>query len=263
MSSTADNPARLLRDIRKLVELHQNFGIDTYPRSPELTLFLETPPALPPSTSKHQPPITARPATKAPPTIEQGPIHSAQTLAEIQAEFDDCHRCPRHQGQRQLVFGAGNPKAALFIVGDFPTAGDEAAALPFSGEPGVLLTKMLKAIGLTLDDVYLASIVKCHSQDDTPPLPEQIKACLPFLLRQIDAVVPKVICAMGPLAAQTLLKSKAPLIRLRGNFHDFHGTPLMPTFHPAFLLKNEEMKKATWIDLQLIQAKLGSNKGGP
>lgn len=263
MSSTADNPARLLRDIRKLVELHQNFGIDTYPRSPELTLFLSTPSPLPPSTSKPPPPIAARPATKAPPTIEQGPTRSAQTLAEIQAEFGDCHRCPRHSDRQQIVFGTGNPKAALFIVGDFPTAAAEAAATPFSGESGALLAKMLKAIGLTLDDVYLASIVKCHSQDDAPLLPEQIKACLPFLLRQIDAVAPQVICAMGPLATQTLLKSKAPLIRLRGNFHDFRGTPLMPTFHPAFLLKNEEMKKATWIDLQLIQAKLGSNKGGP
>ncbi len=263
-ASAADNPARLLRDIRKLVGLHQDFGIEAYPRSPELALFLETPPPLPPAGSK---PSLAVPGPKVPastPKSAQSPVRAVQTLAEIEAELGDCTRCPRHETRQQLVFGCGHPQAALFIVGDFPTPGDEMAATPFSGEAGGLLSKMLKAIGLSLDDVYLSTIVKCRPRDgNEQPLPEQIKVCLPFLLRQIDAVAPKVICAMGPLVAQTLLKSKAPLIRLRGNFHDFRGIPLMPTFHPAFLIKNEEMKKATWIDLQLIQAKLGMNKTGP
>jgi len=152
--------------------------------------------------------------------------------------------------------GVGHPQARLVLVGDFPSLEDEAAAAPFSGKAEELLVKMLKAIGLGLADVYRTTVVKCRPLGPGAPSPEQITACLPLLSRQIAAIAPTVLCAMGPLAAQALLGSTTPLIRLRGKFHDYQGIPLMPTFHPAFLLNKEEMKRATWIDLQLIQARL-------
>ena len=259
-NATADTPGRFLLDLKNLLALHQDFGIESYPRSLELDHFLSS--ALPRTARESKTP-SASPAQKIPSAaLQKSPpvTRPSQTLAAIQAELGDCQRCPLHATRKQIVFGAGNPKAPLFIVGDFPSLEDEAAGTPFCGEAGDLLTKMLKAIGLERSDVYLATIVKCRVADHEAPTPEQIKTCLPFLLRQIDAVGPQVICTMGELAAQAILRSKTPLVRLRGNFHDFHGIPLMPTFHAAFLLKNPEMKRATWIDLQLIQAKLGLGK---
>jgi DNA polymerase len=255
--ATVDTPARFLLDLKKLLALHRDFGIESYPSSPELEHFLNGPSPLASSASEVRVAIAGPKISPADRTSLPPQPRSNQTLADIRAELGDCRCCSLHETRKAIVFGAGAPKASLFIVGDLPSPNDEAAGLPFSGEAGELLAKMLKAIGLGLADVYLASIVKCRTADDVMPSPEQIKTCLPFLLRQIDAVSPTVICAMGELAAQTMLRSKTPLIRLRGNFHDCHGIPMMPTFHPAFLLKNQELKKATWIDLQLIQAKLG------
>lgn len=254
-----DTPSRLLADLRKLIVLHQDFGIVSYPQSPEVVHFLNVPlPATATSGGASTPPLGQK--GKEGPAAILPPPRSTQTLLDIQAELGDCRRCPLHETRQRIVFGSGNPKAALFIVGEFPTQDDEVAEAPFSGEAKALLAKMLQAIGLGLDEVYLASVVKCRSAGNGPPLPAQVKTCLPFLLSQIDAVAPKVICAMGPLAAQTLLHSTAPLVRLRGSVHDCHGVPLIPTFHPDFLIKNTEMKKAAWTDLQLIQAKLGVAK---
>jgi len=268
-----DTPGRFLLDLKKLLALHRDFGIEAYPRSPELDHFLNS--LSPSGERKAKTPATIADQKGAPIGLKNGrplPTRSNQTLADIQAELGDCRRCPLYETRKQIVFGAGSPKASLFIVGDSPSPEDETAGTPFSGEAGELLTKMLKAIGLQLNDAYLTTIVKCRTADSVQsvldrgneaPTASQIKICLPFLLRQIDAVAPKVICTMGQLAAQTILQSKTPLVRLRGSFHDYHGIPLMPTFHPAFLLRNQEMKKAAWIDLQLIQAKLGLSKGAP
>lgn len=186
-----------------------------------------------------------------------------RTLTEIKEALGEHCRCsvlnPSASAPvgKRTIFGCGSPTARLFIVGDLPTPEDEAAGTPFSGEAGELLTRMLKAIGLDRDEVYLTTAVKCR-----PPggqdLPVLVKACLPLLIAQVEAVAPKVVCAMGQLTAQALLHTTTPLVRLRGHFHEWQHLPLMPTFHPGFLLKNLEMKKAAWIDLQLIQAKLGS-----
>lgn len=258
---TVDTPRRFLLDLKKLLGLHQAFGIADYPRSSGLEHFL-----LSPSPS---PPNLASPVSKAPPIVPQprpcpdlpttcpAATGAGQTLAEIEADLGHCQHCPSVKTNPRRVFGAGNPKAALFIVGDFPSPEDEVAGTPFSGAAGELLAKMLGAIGLSLADVYLSTVVKCQPTGNEDPTPEQIKTCLPYLFRQIACISPKVICTMGQLAAQALLQTKTPLVRLRGNFHDCQGTPLMPTFHPAFLLRHQEMKKATWIDLQLLQAKLG------
>jgi len=255
-----DDPHRLLLDLRSLIRLHRDFGIRDYPKTPAVEQFLA--PAPPPESTPERP-KTARATvatnTHAPTTAPPPPSCPPQraTLAEIAAELGDCRRCPLHGSRERLLFGSGSATATLFIVGDFPTQDDEAAQTPFGGPAGELLDRMLKAIGLERSAVYVTNTVKCRTADNGPPQQQQVATCLPFLLRQIDAVHPKVICAMGPLAAQTLLKDKTPLTRLRGHFHDHHSIPLMPTFHPSFLLKNPDMKKAAWIDLQLIQAKLG------
>lgn len=261
-TSVPDDPYRLLHEATKLVRLHRQFGIEAYPRSPGLDRLLTTRPETRPVTT----PASDRPRPEAMPTARPAPPGApapspaaGKTLAEIEAEALACDRCPRGPGQGRPLFGTGNAKAALLIVGEAPSAEDEAAGTPFSGEAGQLLARMLKAIGLGLDEAYLTFVVKCRGPEATPPA-ERLAACLPTLRRQIDAVRPQVICAMGQVAAQALLQSSQPLVRLRGRFHDCHGIPLMPTFAPDFLLHNPDMKKAAWIDLQMIQAKLGPGK---
>lgn len=246
--NTVDDPYRLLRDLRNLLGLQQSFGIPGYPKSEALSHFLEAPP--PPAMPARAPAPPVRPGrveTKAsPPAPRQSPERVIRTLAEIRQALGDCCRCSASESRGRIVFGEGSPKAALFIVGDAPTADDEASGSPFSGEAGGLLTKMLKAIGLERSEVYLTTLVKCRQGQDLPvgPPAEQVKACLPTLISQIEAVDPKVICAMGGLAAQALLHTQTPLVRLRGRFHDYHQRLLMATFEPGFLLKNPEMKGA-------------------
>ena len=245
-----------LQDVRQLVAFHQAIGIEGYPCSPELARFVAGPqqPAATPkqqttAVSKPEPPRTpsARPQTTAPAMPDT-------TLTELYTEIEGCQRCPRHQSRKKAITGEGKTGVKLLIITDFPSAEDDRSGLPMSGEPGQLLDKMLGAIGLSRDAVSLSLLTRCHA----PETPEKtvVDACLPFLLKEIMLVAPKVICAMGPLAAQKLLHTSKPLSQLRGRFHDFQGIPLIPTFSPEFLLKNPEMKKATWLDLQMIQKKI-------
>ena len=162
----------------------------------------------------------------------------------------------QQQSRNKAITGEGATGAKLLIITDAPSAEDDLSGLSMSGEPGQLLDKMLGAIGLSRDAVHLSLLTRCHAPET--PKKDEVDACLPFLLREIMLVTPKVICAMGPLAAQKLLHTNKPLSQLRGRFHDFQGLPLIPTFSPEFLLKNPEMKKATWLDLQMIQKKLQS-----
>lgn len=243
--------AGLVRDARNLVAFQQAMGIEGYPASPELSRFLR--------------PATEKKAATPTPTGERrprrpvaAPVTSASSLADLRKELGDCQRCARHEGRKNIVFGEGESGAKLLIVGEFPTADDDGAGLPFQDEAGELLMKMMGAIGLDRPDLYLANLVKCWPGDGHEPLPEEIAACQPFLLQQIAAVRPKVICAMGGLAAQALLHSKKNLLQLRGTWHKCQQIPLMPTFSPVFLLRNPEMKKAAWVDLQLIQKRLAT-----
>jgi DNA polymerase len=245
-----------LHDVRQLVAFQQAIGIEGYPRTPELARFLAGP----------QPPTPpARPQTKAasrPETIRTPPAQRQSTaaampnttLTELYAEMQGCQRCPRHQGRSKAITGEGTTRVKLLIITDAPSVEDDCSGLPMSGEPGQLLDKMLGAIGLSRNAVHLSLLTRCHAEE--PPGKEAVDACLPFLLKEIMLVAPTVICAMGPLTAQKLLRTSKPLSQLRGRFHDFQGIPLIPTFSPEFLLKNPEMKKATWLDLQMIQKKL-------
>jgi DNA polymerase len=176
------------------------------------------------------------------------------TLTGLYAEIEACRLCSRHQSRKGPITGAGTTGVKLLIIGDAPSAEDDLSGVPISGDPGLLLDKMLAAIGLNRAAVHLSLLTRCHSPE--PPGKEEVDTCLPFLLQEILLVRPTVICTMGPLSARKLLHTGKPLSQLRGRFHDFQGIPLMATFSPEFLLKNQEMKKATWLDLQMIQKKM-------
>jgi len=175
-----------------------------------------------------------------------------ETLAGIRADLGDCRRCRLCEGRKNIVFGAGDPGARLMFVGEGPGREEDLQGLPFVGEAGQLLTKMIEAMNYSRETVYICNVVKCRPPENRNPTHEEIAACSPFLLRQVKAVAPKVIVALGTFAAQTLLATKEPISRLRGKFHDYHGIPLMPTFHPAFLLRSPEKKREAWSDLQQV-----------
>jgi DNA polymerase len=174
------------------------------------------------------------------------------TLPAVREELGECTRCKLHSHRTQIVFGVGNPKADLVFVGEAPGADEDAQGEPFVGRAGQLLTKIIQAMGMQREDVYICNIIKCRPPNNRMPETEEILACQPFLLKQIQAIGPKFICALGGPAAQTLLRTKEPISRLRGRFYDFHGTPLLPTYHPAFLLRNPHEKKTVWEDMKLL-----------
>jgi uracil-DNA glycosylase family 4 len=181
---------------------------------------------------------------------------NASALEKVRTELGDCHRCPLGGLRHRIVFGEGSPDAELLFVGEAPGADEDAQGRPFVGRAGQLLTKIIDAMGLKREDVYICNILKCRPPENRNPLPEEIAACEPFLIRQIEAIRPRVICALGSFAAHTLLKSEAPISVLRGRFHSYQGIPLMPTYHPAYLLRNPGAKKQVWEDVQTIMKAL-------
>ena len=186
------------------------------------------------------------------------PVVGRETLSAIRADLGDCQRCGLVKGRKNIVFGVGNPAASLMFVGEAPGRDEDIQGEPFVGEAGQLLTKIIQAMGLGREDVYICNVLKCRPPENRNPHQEEIEACGPFLLRQVKAIAPKAIIALGTFATQTLLESKEPISRLRGRFHDYHGIPLMPTFHPAFLLRSPEKKREVWADVQQVM-KLLSN----
>jgi len=180
-----------------------------------------------------------------------------ESLEDIRSDLGDCRRCGLSKTRTHIVFGEGNPHARLVFVGEGPGYDEDMQGRPFVGAAGKLLTKIIQAMGLQREDVYICNIIECRPPKNRNPMPEEIETCFPFLERQITAIQPEVICALGKFAAQTLLNTQAPISRLRGRFHDYQGIPLMPTFHPAYLLRNPESKRATWEDIQQVMQRLG------
>jgi DNA polymerase len=180
-------------------------------------------------------------------------------LATIREELGDCQRCKLCAHRTNIVFGSGDPSATLLFVGEGPGADEDQQGLPFVGKAGQLLTRMITAMGLTRDSVYIANVIKCRPPQNRPPEPDEVASCKPFLLQQIRAIRPRIICALGAHAAQTLLETTTPISALRGRFHPFGDRgeiQLMPTFHPAYLLRNPNAKPQTWEDLQKIMAEM-------
>jgi DNA polymerase len=184
--------------------------------------------------------------------------NAAAPLQLIREDIGDCTRCRLHkQGRKQIVFGVGDPDADLMFIGEAPGADEDEQGEPFVGRAGQLLTNMIKAMGLRREDVYIANIIKCRPPANRTPERDECETCSPFLMRQIDAVKPKVIVALGAVAARTLLAINAPMSEFRGHWYDFRGTKLAVTYHPAFLLRDPRQKKETWKDLQMVMKELG------
>jgi uracil-DNA glycosylase len=185
-----------------------------------------------------------------------------ETLEAIREELGECSRCGLGKTRTSLVFGVGNPRARLVFVGEAPGRDEDLRGEPFVGEAGQLLTKIIQAMGFERSEVYICNVLKCRPPNNRNPLPEEIEQCHPFMLRQVKAIGPAVVVALGTFAAQTLLRTREPISRLRGHFHDYHGIPLMPTFHPAFLLRNAGMKREVWEDMQQVMKLLGKESPG-
>lgn len=186
------------------------------------------------------------------PTAREFSVAEKSGLDAVRELLGDCRRCPLHRTRHSLVFGEGNPEADLVFVGEAPGADEDAQGRPFVGRAGQLLTKIIGAMGLKREEVYICNILKCRPPGNRNPQPEEITPCEPFLIRQLEAIRPRVICALGTFAAHALLKSEAPISVLRGRFHSYQGIPLMPTYHPAYLLRNPGAKKQVWEDVRMI-----------
>ncbi|MFH1726989.1 MAG: uracil-DNA glycosylase [Pseudomonadota bacterium] len=180
----------------------------------------------------------------------------SETLGQIRKELINCERCKLCHNRKHVVFGVGSETADLVFVGEGPGHDEDIQGLPFVGKAGQLLTKIINAMNFTLNEVYITNIVKCRPPQNRNPQPDEIAMCEPFLLRQLEVLKPKVICTLGKFAAQTLLKSEFTISQLRGKFYDYNSIKLMPTYHPAFLLRNPGMKRPVWEDVQKIQKEL-------
>ena len=179
------------------------------------------------------------------------------TLPVIRAFIGECTRCKLSKGRTKIVFGAGSPKAQLMFVGEGPGRDEDLSGEPFVGRAGKLLTDMIKAMGLQREDVYIANIVKCRPPDNRQPEHDEVAACSPFLMRQIDVIQPKVICTLGNTPTQTLMQTTQGISKFRGEWFEFRNAKLMPTYHPAYLLRNPAAKADVWKDLQKVMAVLG------
>ena len=178
-------------------------------------------------------------------------------LAAIRADLGDCLRCKLHTlGRKQIVFGVGNPNADLMFVGEAPGADEDIQGEPFVGRAGQLLTKIIEAIGLKREDVYIANVIKCRPPGNRNPEPDEVEQCEPFLFRQIDTIKPKVIVALGKFAAQSLLRTSDPITRIRGREYKYRDAILMPTYHPAYLLRTPSAKREVWEDMKRVRALL-------
>jgi DNA polymerase len=179
-----------------------------------------------------------------------------EALEEIRADLGDCQRCGLGSTRQHLVFGVGHPNARLVLVGEAPGREEDERGEPFVGEAGRLLDRILFAMGLSRDEVYICNVLKCRPPNNRNPEASEVATCEPFLIRQITAIQPQVIVALGLFAVQTLLQSKVPISRVRGTWQKYQGIPLMPTYHPAYLLRNPNGKREVWSDMKLVVERL-------
>lgn len=183
---------------------------------------------------------------------EPAPALKSDELLSIKTEVLNCRSCPLHKTRKNVVFGDGDPRAKLVFVGEAPGYDEDLQGLPFVGKAGKLLTRMIEAMGLSRDNVYICNVLKCRPPENRQPLPEEVAACKGYLSRQIEAISPKVICCLGRHAACALLETEDPISKIRGKEIAYKGTILVPTFHPAYLLRNPAAKKEAWADLKKI-----------
>jgi DNA polymerase len=208
------------------------------------------------STAPPKPPTTTT-AIATMPMAEATAPKKLTVLADVRSELGECTRCKLHKCRTNIVFGVGNERAKLVFVGEAPGEDEDLKGEPFVGKAGQLLTKMIEAMGLQRSDVYICNTVKCRPPNNRNPEPDELSACEPFLQGQLASLRPEVIVTLGKFAAQALLRDQSPISRLRGAWRQYEGIPLMPTFHPAYLLRSPGEKGKVWGDLQLVMKKLG------
>ncbi len=201
--------------------------------------------------------ITPLTAPSGPSLFEEVNKIANDTLPRILEDLGDCTRCKLHKGRHKLVFGDGSANAKLVFVGEGPGADEDRQGLPFVGRAGKLLTQMIEAMGLQRKDVYICNVVKCRPPENRAPEPDEVQTCSPYLLRQIDAINPKVIVCLGAVAAKTILQTTRGISQFRGDWQEWRGRKLMATYHPAYLLRNPPAKADVWKDLQKVMAELG------
>ena len=240
--------------LRAHLEYYRDLGVDGLSRDPAWTTRGGAPERLPDSAPA--PPAAAAddmPDLEVGPAGIGAPADAAGALAGIREDLGDCTRCKLYTlGRKQIVFGVGNPSADLMFVGEAPGADEDMQGEPFVGRAGQLLTKIIEAMGFTRKDVYIANVLKCRPPGNRNPEPDEVAQCQPFLFRQIETVQPKVMVALGTFAAQALLDTKDPISRLRGRAWPCRDRLLVPTFHPAFLLRSPDRKRDTWDDMKLV-----------
>jgi len=190
-------------------------------------------------------------------------VRGASSLEALREELGDCRRCKLAEHRTNIVFGVGNARSRIVFVGEGPGRDEDLQAEPFVGRAGRLLTEIItKGMRLKREDVYIANVIKCRPPENRNPEPDEVASCEPFLQRQIEIIQPEVLVALGTFAAQALLKTRTPITRLRGQWHDYHGIRVMATFHPAYLLRNPHDKKLVWEDIKAVMRELGLRPEG-
>lgn len=197
------------------------------------------------------------PVIKSSSLFEEGARIDGDSLERIREDIGDCKRCRLCQQRNTIVFGSGNPRAQLVFVGEGPGRDEDIQGLPFVGRAGKLLTQMIEAMGLKRDDVYICNVVKCRPPENRAPEPDEMETCSPFLYRQLAVIQPRVVVCLGAIAFQALYGAKQSISRLRGQWLEFRGIPMMATYHPAYLLRNPNAKSEVWDDLKKVMAHLG------
>ena len=268
----------LRQRIKQRLEFYEDLGLAPFYRdraAAQPAHLADEEPTLPKGVSKLSPPAlpAAQPPAKSfvaplpagPSLFEVAEKRPGETLLQVREDLGECTRCKLHRTRNKIVFGDGSSQARLVFVGEGPGADEDAQGLPFVGRAGKLLTQMIEAMGLQRRDVYICNVVKCRPPGNRQPEGDEVESCSPFLFRQLDVIKPKVIVCLGATAFQTLLQSNRSISHFRGQWLDFRGYKMLPTYHPAYLLRNPAAKADVWKDLQKVMAELGlevkKNKG--
>ena len=243
---------KIFSEMRGLLTSYQEMGLDPPPVSADVLNISMTSEPMP----------VRRPAPASPraeETKDRAVVPDRAALLEaLRERIGDCQRCKLHKGRTHLVFGEGSPEARLVFIGEGPGHEEDMAGRPFVGESGRLLTQIIeKGMGLTRKDVYICNVVKCHPPKNRDPEKDEIEACIPFLKEQLQIIGPQVICSLGRVAGQALLSTGFRMTAERGTWRSYLGIPLMPTFHPAYLLRNPSAKRLVWEDIKQIMVRMG------
>ena len=258
------NDSGLQAAVSAHLEFFRELGIEGVRREPEWRTreTVAAPPVPTESAAANPPPARVQPVISRPPEMTVLPVElfasALDALSALRGDVgSDCTRCKLHAlGRRQVVFGVGNPEADLMFVGEAPGADEDVEGEPFVGRAGQLLTKIIEAIDLRREDVYIANVIKCRPPGNRNPALDEVERCEPFLFRQIDIIKPRVVVALGKFAAQSLLKTTEPITRLRGREYRYRDAILMPTYHPAYLLRTPSAKREVWEDMKRVRTLL-------